>query len=201
MEQKKYSWYMISTVSGKEDQVVEALKNRIVSEQVQESFDMNATTEGPFKIFKKPTISKTELKKREEGEPYKVKYINIYSGYIFIHMDMTDKAWFVIRNTQYVTGLIGSSGKGAKPTPVSLREIKKSFNKEEKYMRDFQLGIFEDEFFEGDIVEVTAGPFKGETGKIISLNNQKREAEIEIESNGKKIPVYFEFKILKNIDK
>ncbi|WP_029512759.1 transcription termination/antitermination protein NusG [Mycoplasmopsis iners] len=198
---KKFSWYMISTVSGKEDNVVESLKNRIVSEQVQDSFDMNATEDGAFKIFKKPTISQNELKKRLNGEPYKVKYINIYNGYIFIHMDMTDKAWFVIRNTQYVTGLIGSSGKGAKPTPVSLREIKKSFEKEKKYIADFEAGIFEDDFFKDDIVEITSGPFKGETGRIISLNNQKREAEVEMESNGRKVPITFEFKILKNIDK
>ncbi|KUH47618.1 transcription termination/antitermination protein NusG [Mycoplasmopsis meleagridis] len=201
MEDKKFSWYMISTVSGKEDKVVESLKNRIVSEQVEDCFDMNATENGPFKIFKKPTISKTELKKRENGDPYKVKYINIYNGYIFIHMDMTDKAWFVIRNTQYVTGLIGSSGKGAKPTQISIKQIRKSFEKEDKYMYDFKMGIFEDEFFEGDIVEILSGPFKGETGKIINLNNQKREAEVEMESVGRKITVFFEFKLLKNIDK
>ncbi|MBD4755428.1 transcription termination/antitermination protein NusG, partial [Xanthomonas citri pv. citri] len=37
---------MISTVSGKEDKVVESLKNRIVSEQVEECFNQNATEEG-----------------------------------------------------------------------------------------------------------------------------------------------------------
>lgn len=32
---------------------------------------------------------------------------------------MNDAVWFIVRNTQYITGLIGSSGKGTKPTPVS----------------------------------------------------------------------------------
>ncbi|WAM10521.1 hypothetical protein ONA00_03995 [Mycoplasmopsis cynos] len=48
-------------------------------------------------------------------------------------MHMSDKAWFLIRNTQYVTGLIGSSGKGAKPTPLSNLEIKKMFRQEQEF--------------------------------------------------------------------
>ncbi|UWV77501.1 hypothetical protein NW067_00525 [Mycoplasmopsis cynos] len=50
-------------------------------------------------------------------------------------MHMSDKAWFLIRNTQYVTGLIGSSGKGAKPTPLSNLEIKKMFRQEQEFQR------------------------------------------------------------------
>lgn len=44
---------------------------------------------------------------------------NMYPGYIFIKADMSDRLWYVIRNTKYVTGLIGSSGKGAYPTKIS----------------------------------------------------------------------------------
>ena len=33
---------------------------------------------------------------------------------------MSDEAWYAVRNTPGVTGFIGSSGKGAKPTPPFL---------------------------------------------------------------------------------
>ncbi|UWV94356.1 hypothetical protein NW062_02290 [Mycoplasmopsis cynos] len=46
------------------------------------------------------------MPKKNEGLEYKVKYVNLYPGYIFAKMHMSDKAWFLIRNTQYVTGLI-----------------------------------------------------------------------------------------------
>ena len=48
---------------------------------------------------------------------------NLYPGYVFIEMKMSDEAWFVVRNTPGVTGFIGSSGRGAKPFPVPTEEI------------------------------------------------------------------------------
>ena len=48
---------------------------------------------------------------------------NTYPGYLFVEMNMTDEAWYVVRNTPGVTGFIGSSGKGAKPFPVPKEQI------------------------------------------------------------------------------
>ncbi|QSF13519.1 transcription termination/antitermination protein NusG [Mycoplasma sp. Mirounga ES2805-ORL] len=198
---EKFAWYMISTVTGKEDLVVEALKNRIISEQVEDCFDNTATPEGAFKIFKKPSLTAKEAEKKRAGENYKIKYINMYSGYIFIKMIMTDKAWFVIRNTTYVTGLIGSSGKGAKPTPVSQAQINKCFLKEEKVQNDFDKGISLTKFTAGEIVEITDGPFKGESGKVLEANDSRQRVTVELEYCGKKVPTDFEYNLVKSIDK
>lgn len=195
---KKYLWYMVSTITGKEDQVVESLKNRIISEQVEESFDMDATEDGAFKIFKKPVLTPKEAAKKLNGEPYKIKWANMYSGYIFIHMDMTDRAWYVVRNTQYVTGLIGSSGKGAKPTPVPLLEIKKSFRQEQKIREDFETGRNETTFKVGEIVEINNGPFIGNEGKVIHVDEKNQRATVEIEYYGRKTPTDFEYKVIKS---
>lgn len=48
---------------------------------------------------------------------------NLFPGYLFVEMIMTDEAWYIVRNTPGVTGFIGSSGGGAKPFPVSPEEI------------------------------------------------------------------------------
>ncbi|WP_029608592.1 transcription termination/antitermination protein NusG [Mycoplasma simbae] len=201
MEEKKFLWYMISTVSGKEDIVVESLKNRIISEQVDDCFDNNATPDGAFKIFKKPSLSAKEAEKKLNGEPYTVKMINMYSGYIFIHMYMSDEAWFVVRNTQYVTGLIGSSGKGAKPTPVTAREIKKCFKSEEKMLRDFNEGKMETKFTIGEIVEIIDGPFKGQSGKVIEANDTTKMVSVEVEYFGRNVPTDFEYDVIKSQEK
>ncbi|MGY5139131.1 transcription termination/antitermination protein NusG [Mycoplasmopsis gallinarum] len=197
----KFLWYMVSTVTGKEEQVVESLKNRIISEAVEECFNSEATENGAFKIFTRPTISAREQEKKKKGEPYKIKNINIYSGYIFINMDMTDKAWFVVRNTRYVTGLIGSSGKGAKPTPVSAIEIKKMFQKEQKFREEFEDGKIHDTFLKGEIVEIISGPFKGEVGQIIDFNDTKQRAVVELEHFGRKTPTDFDYDVIKSKEK
>lgn len=187
--QPKLAWYLVSAVSGKEDQVVEALKNRIVSEEIIDCFDNEATSDGAFKIFKKPTLTAREQEKKNKGEEYKIKWVNMYGGYIFIRMRMTDEAWFVIRNTQYVTGLVGSSGRGAKPTPVSDKEIEKMFKAEQKAIVDFDNNSFQDRFSKNDIVEITEGPFVGEIGKVISINEITKTVQVEIEMFGKRTPI------------
>ncbi|SYV97392.1 transcription antitermination protein NusG, partial [Mycoplasmopsis edwardii] len=84
---------MISTIRGKEDQVLESLNNRIQAEGLIHDFDLNANNGSAFKIFKKPTLSQKEFQKKNEGLDYKVKYVNLYPGYIFAKMHMSDEAW------------------------------------------------------------------------------------------------------------
>ncbi|MBZ4195461.1 transcription termination/antitermination protein NusG [Mycoplasma tauri] len=195
---RNFQWYMISTVSGKEDKVVESLKNRIVSEQVDDCFNENACEEGAFKIFKKPVLTAKEAEKKALGEPYKIKMNNIYNGYIFINMDMTDQAWFVVRNTQYVTGLIGSAGKGTKPTPVSKREIEASFHKEKQLISDFKEGKIEGKFLVGEIVEIIDGPFKGTIGKVLETFDNIKKVTVEVEHFGKKVPTDFDYSVVES---
>ena len=47
----------------------------------------------------------------------------MFPGYVLVEMVMSDEAWYIVRNTQGVTGFIGSSGKGAKPIPLLPSEV------------------------------------------------------------------------------
>ena len=62
-----HEWYMISTVSGKEEQVVESLKHKVMTSDMAEYF-------GEFKIFWIPAISPAELIKKAQGAPYKISH-------------------------------------------------------------------------------------------------------------------------------
>ena len=46
-----------------------------------------------------------------------------FPGYVLVEIIMTDDSWYVVRNTPGVTGFIGSSGGGAKPTPLLPEEV------------------------------------------------------------------------------
>ena len=104
-------------------------------------------------------------------------------------MVMTDEAWYVVRNTPGVTGFIGSSGKGAKPTPLQPYEVDKILN---------NMGIsridVDSELEVGTSVKIISGPFNGMFGKIesVDLPNQKvnltvdlfgQETSVEVEIN------------------
>ncbi|WP_405311486.1 transcription termination/antitermination protein NusG [Metamycoplasma faucium] len=185
----KYKWYMISTVSGKEDKVIESLWNKIRTEGMIDLFN-------DIKIFKMPHLSGRELEKKSRGEEYKIKYVNIYKGYIFLNMVMTDEAWYLVRNTQYVTGLIGSSGKGAKPTPISKANFEKMVEKEKVLIEKFEAGDIETAYKEGIIVKVINGPFLNQVGEIIKSNDANEKAFVNIEQFGRTVPIEFSYKDL-----
>lgn len=190
----KKEWYMISTISGKEEQVVESLKNKVETSSMQHCF-------GEFKIFWIPAISTSELIKKAQGNNYKIKQENLYKGYIFINMLMSDEAWFLVRNTEYVTGLVGSSGKGAKPTPISNREYRKMLEKQEQKIKEFDSIEYKNPYKEGVKVKVREGSFKNEQGIIVETDFESLTAVVEIQTFGRKVPTEFPYSNLQIIEK
>ncbi|MGL5308908.1 MAG: transcription termination/antitermination protein NusG [Metamycoplasmataceae bacterium] len=188
----KMEWYMVSTVSKKEENVIENLKNKISAEGMNHLFE-------DFKIFKQPIITSVELLKKSKGKEYKIKMENMYKGYIFVKVVMTDEAWFLIRNTENVTGLVGSSGKGTKPTPISERQIKKSIEMEKLKNQQFKDLEYKNPFEIGVIVQIVQGSFTGEKGRIIETDIENQLAIVEIESFGRKVPTEFSYKALSTI--
>ena len=108
---------------------------------------------------------------------------NIFPGYLFVEMIMTDEAWYVVRNTPGVTGFIGSSGGGAKPFPVAKEEM------EAILKRIGQAGLKVDVNFKvGDRVQIVSGPFSGMEGVVDSMNDQTQVATVLIILFGRETP-------------
>ena len=47
----------------------------------------------------------------------------VFPGYLLVRCKMDDESWYCIRNTPGVTGFVGQSRQGQKPTPLSRREV------------------------------------------------------------------------------
>ncbi|WP_341433449.1 transcription termination/antitermination protein NusG [Mesomycoplasma ovipneumoniae] len=189
---KIYKWYMISTISSKEDVAITLLKNRIKYENLEEHFQEIIKFDVPY--YEENTNGKAEKK---------LKYRNLYKGYFFIKMNMVDKAWFVVRNTQYVTGLVGSHGRGTKPTPISIRQFERMKENWNQKVLSFQEtnDTTAITWQIGDWVKVTQGPFSGDIGKIIEMNETKTLITVELENVfGRKAPATFEYKNLKKVN-
>ena len=107
-------WYVVNTYSGHENKVKEKLEMRA------ESMDMKDY------IFRVIVPEQTEVELKDGVEKSKV--TKMFPGYILVEMFMSDEDWYVILNTPVVTGFIGSSGKGAKPTPLQPFEVDKILN-------------------------------------------------------------------------
>jgi transcriptional antiterminator NusG len=155
-KQAEKLWYVINTYSGHENKVKNNLERRIESMNMQD-------------FIKQVIVAEEEVPVLKDNIPTgKMRIKNIYPGYVFVEMIMTDEAWFVIRNTPGVTGFVGSSGKGTKPFPVPQEEIDTMLKK---------IGIVNKEMYTnytiGTDVKVLRGPLSGSSGKIESVDSER----------------------------
>lgn len=164
-------WYVVNTYSGHENKVKEKLEMRITS------MDMDDY------IFRVVVPEQTEIVIGKDGkETQKPK--KMFPGYILVEMVMTDEAWFIVRNTPGVTGFIGSSGKGAKPFPLTPSEVDKILGS----MGISRLDISND-LEEGQAVKVVGGPFTGMYGKIKNFDMENQKINIALDLFGQETVV------------
>ncbi len=156
-------WYVVNTYSGHENKVKEKLEMRA------ESMDMKDYI---YRVVI-PEEKVTEVKNGVTKERTK----KMFPGYILVEMVMSDEAWYVVRNTPGVTGFIGSSGKGAKPTPLQPYEVDNILGN----MGISRMNV-DTELKEGTKVKIIAGPFNGMFGKIdsVDLTNQKVMLSVDL---------------------
>ena len=169
MEEKKL-WYVVNTYSGHEKKVQEKLLMRASSMGMEDY------------IFRVIIPETTEVEVKDGVKKEKVK--KMFPGYILVEMIMTDEAWYIVRNTPGVTGFIGSSGKGAKPTPLPPQEIDRVL----ATMGMSRVNI-DNEMKVGDNVNIIDGPFNGMSGKIDSIDAENNRLTIIIDLFGQETSV------------
>ena len=173
MENVEKKWYVVNTYSGHEKKVQEKLLMRASSMNMEDY------------IFRVIVPEQTEVEVKDGVTKEKVK--KLFPGYVLVEMIMTDEAWFVVRNTPGVTGFIGSSGKGAKPTPLQPYEVDKILNS----MGMSRLEVSTD-LKEGEIVKITSGPFAGMEGKISEVNLETNQLIVLLDLFGQETDVEVE---------
>ena len=166
-------WYVVNTYSGHEQKVKEKLEAKIESMGMQDYI---------YRIII-PETTEVEIKDGVKKEKTK----KMFPGYILVEMVMSDEAWYIVRNTPGVTGFIGSSGKGAKPTPLLPQEIDKVLAN----MGMSRLDVDSD-MNVGDQVNIVDGPFKGMYGRIDSVDKENNRLNVLIDLFGQETPVEVE---------
>ena len=172
-------WYVVNTYSGHENKVKEKLDMRSQSLDMQDNIFRVIVPEEKV-IEEKDGVTKEKTKK-------------MFPGYILVEMVMSDEAWYVVRNTPGVTGFIGSSGKGAKPTPLQPYEVDKILNN----MGMSRIDI-DKELEVGAKVKIIAGPFSGMIGTIDSVDAPTGKVNLNVDLFGQETSVEVE---LGQIDK
>ena len=170
----KKEWYVVNTVTGYEYKVKEKLEMMMVnSEEVAKS------------IFRVIVPEQTIVEYKDGVKKEKIK--KMFPGYVLVEMIMSDEVWFIVRNTQGVTGFIGSSGKGAKPIPLFPEEVERILSS----MNQNKINI-EKDLKPDNKVKIVDGPFKGMIGKISNYDLESKKVNLLVDLFGQETPVEVE---------
>lgn len=173
-------WYVVNTYSGHEN-------------KVKEKLEMRATSMGMGDyIFRIVVPSKKEVVVKNGKEVEKDS--KMFPGYILVEMIMTDEAWFIVRNTPGVTGFIGSSGKGAKPFPLTKQEVDKILGN----MGMSRIDVI-NEINVDDSVKVISGAFANMFGKVKKIDMENQKMEVALDLFGQETIVEVEFTEIEKI--
>jgi transcriptional antiterminator NusG len=174
------SWYVVHTQSGYEKKVTANLNARIQSMNMEE------------KIFE-IVIPMEEVDEFKNGRKMTVQK-KVFPGYILVRCHMDDDSWYCIRNTPGVTGFVGQSRQGQKPTPLSRREVQTFLaakgdgtgglptRKKPKL-----------EYETGESVRVKEGPFADFAGTIAEINADHMKLKVLVNIFGRETLVEMDF--------
>jgi len=175
------NWYVVHTYSGYENKVRMNLEKRVESMGMEDKI---------FRVIV-PEDEETEIK---DGKK-KVTKKKFFPGYVLTEMVMTDDSWYVVRNTPGVTGFIGSSGGGTKPTPLLPEEVESVLKRmgvnETAIQYDFEIK---------DNIRVKDGPFTDFSGTIEQIDTDKQKVKVHVNMFGRETPVELDFTQIEKLD-
>ncbi|MGF6905506.1 transcription termination/antitermination protein NusG [Fusobacterium sp. PH5-44] len=185
-------WFMIHTYSGYEKKVKADLDQKIetldlgdivtkflVPEEVSEEIVRGKKKTVTRKIFPGYVMLEMLATREESAEG--------------IHYKVDSDAWYVIRNTNGVTGFVGV---GSDPIPMEDDEVRNIFRvigldiPEEKKESKTKIKI---DYDIGDTVKILTGGFSGHEGKVSELVMEQQKVKVMVEMFGRMTPVEVDF--------
>ena len=160
-------WYVIHTYSGHENKVKTNIEKLVENRGMQD-------------LILEVVVPTEEEVDYSEGRR-RLKTKKMFPGYVIVKMVITNESWYLVRNTQGVTGFVGNA---SNPMPLSTEEVRRMGI--EKIYIDLDLK-------EGDTVKVINGPFESFMGTVEEVNPEKQVLRAKISMFGRETPVELDF--------
>ncbi|MEA0555727.1 transcription termination/antitermination protein NusG [Lysinibacillus irui] len=174
------NWYVVHTYSGYENRVKANLEKRVETMGMQDKI---------FRVIV-PEHEETEMKDGKKRTMMR----KVFPGYVLVELIMTDDSWYVVRNTPGVTGFIGSSGGGAKPTPLLPEEADRLL--QQMGMTD---KVVEVDITVGEAVEVLEGPFAHFQGRVEEIDTEKGKVKVTVDMFGRETIMELDFEQIQKL--
>lgn len=176
-------WYVVHAYSGFEKTVAQALRDRIVREEMDDRFgDVLVPTEEIVEM-------RSGQKRRSERK--------FFPGYVLVQIATHDESgipridsecWHLIKETPKVMGFIG--GTADRPLPIADHEAAAILDRVQEGVEKPRPKVL---FEAGEMVRVVDGPFNDFNGVVEEINYEKSRLRVAVLIFGRSTPVELEF--------
>lgn len=166
-------WYIVHVYSGFEGKVAASIE-----EQAQQQ-----GLDGDIEEVLVPTEEVVQIRRGQKINAER----KFFPGYVLVKMDLSDEAYHLIKDTQKVTGFLGTGGR---PSPISEAEA-------QRIMHQVQEGIERPRpsvtFEIGEQVRVCDGPFASFNGLVEDVDEERARLKVSVSIFGRATPVELEY--------
>jgi transcription termination/antitermination protein NusG len=162
-----HQWYSIQTY-GSERKVKETILNLIEENKLQDKIEEVIV----------PTEDVIEVK---EGKK-KISERSLYSGYVFIKIDLDTNLQHMIQSIPKVSGFVGEANH---PTPLSESDINTILDRVENRAAPKPKVYFDN----GEMVRIIDGPFANFTGTVDEYDLEHGTLKLNVSIFGRSTPV------------
>jgi transcriptional antiterminator NusG len=170
-ETSEKKWYVIHTYSGYENKFKANLESKIHSMGMENE------------IFRVVIPMEDEVEYKDSKK--KITKKKVFPGYALVEMIVSDRSWYVVRNTPGVTGFVGS---GTKPIPLTDSEVQRILKSMgiEELKSSFDIEV-------GQAVHINSGAFENFEATVTEINQERQKIKVLVEMFGRETPVELDF--------
>lgn len=166
-------WYIIHVYSGFENKVAQSIMEQ-------------AEQKGMKELIEEVLVPTEEVMEVRRGKKINAER-KFFPGYVLAHMDMTEEAYHLVKNTAKVTGFLGT---GNTPSPIRQAEV-------DRIRTQVQEGIERPKpsirFEIGEQVRVADGPFTSFNGVVEDIDEERARLKVAVSIFGRATPIELEY--------
>lgn len=157
-ERTQARWYVVHTYSGYENKVKLSIEKMVENRGMQD-------------LIRKVEIPTEDVLEETKSGERKVRKSKLFPGYVIVNMVLTSESWYLIRNTQGVTGFVGQ---GTDPIPLTDEEVRHMGIDRSRIKVDLEIGdrvriisgAYRDYMLVVDDIDLTKQKIKGRLGQV-----------------------------------